>query len=155
MGKWQVCKCVGGEWVGVAWRKIWRDLWLNKARTVLVVLSIAVSVFAVGTIVGAYGIMNASMERDRLAWVPIHASFWGWFRRDEAKDAVLRDLDVTEAERLIETDVHWKLEGDANLDSSDWRDAVLYAREDYADMRFGLLDLVEGSCHIWLFRMSL
>jgi putative ABC transport system permease protein len=131
--------------VGVAWRKIWRDLWLNKARTALVVLSIAVSVFAVGTIVGAYGIMNARIEEDRLAWVPIHASFWGWFRRDEAKDAVLRDLDVTEAERLIETDVHWKLEGDANLDSSDWRDAVLYAREDYADMRFGLLDLVEGS----------
>jgi putative ABC transport system permease protein len=125
--------------VGVAWRKIWRDLWLNKARTALVVLSIAVSVFAVGVIVGAYGIMNACMEEDRLAWVPIHASFWGWFRRDEAKDAVLRDPGVVEAERLIDATVRWRLEGEV-----DWRDAVLYAREDYEDMCLGLLDLVEG-----------
>jgi putative ABC transport system permease protein len=130
--------------VRVAWRKVWRDLWLNKARTVLVVLSIAVSVFAVGTIVGAYGIMNASMDRDRLAWVPIHASFWGWFRQEAAKDAVLRDPDVVEAERLIDTMVRWRLEDDANLGSSDWRDGYLYAREDYEDMRLGILRLVDG-----------
>ena len=33
------------------WRKVFRDLWLNKNRTVVVVLSIAVGVFAIGTIV--------------------------------------------------------------------------------------------------------
>ncbi|MEJ2557520.1 MAG: hypothetical protein P8186_15085 [Anaerolineae bacterium] len=33
------------------WRKVLRDLWHNKARTVIVVLSIAVGVFAVGMIV--------------------------------------------------------------------------------------------------------
>jgi putative ABC transport system permease protein len=130
--------------VGVAWRKIWRDLWHNKLRTVLVVLSIAVGVFAIGVIVGAYGIMSACMEEDRQAWVPIHASFWGWFRRDAAKDAVLRDPDVVEIERLIDTSIRWRLEDDANLGSSDWRDGVLYAREDYEDMRFGLLERVEG-----------
>ena len=32
------------------WRKILRDIWRNKRRTVLVVLSIAVGVFAVGTV---------------------------------------------------------------------------------------------------------
>ncbi len=32
------------------WRKVLRDLWSNKTRTLLVVLSIAVGVFAVGTI---------------------------------------------------------------------------------------------------------
>jgi hypothetical protein len=31
--------------VGVAWRKIWRDLWLNKARTALEVFPLAVRVF--------------------------------------------------------------------------------------------------------------
>jgi putative ABC transport system permease protein len=130
--------------VGVAWRKIWRDLWLNKARTALVVLSIAVSVFAVGMIVGAYGMMSASMDRDRLAWVPIHASFWGWFRRDEAMDAALRDPDVIDAERLIDTMIRWRLEGDTSVSSSDWRDGYLYAREDYRDMRIGVLNLVDG-----------
>ena len=32
------------------WRKILRDIWRNKRRTVLVVLSIAVGAFAVGTV---------------------------------------------------------------------------------------------------------
>ena len=32
------------------WRKVLRDLWGNKTRTALVVLSIAVGVFAVGMI---------------------------------------------------------------------------------------------------------
>src|SRR6476659_9122112 len=35
------------------WRKVLRDLWSNKTRTILVVLSIAVGVFAVGMIGGA------------------------------------------------------------------------------------------------------
>ncbi len=130
--------------MGVIWHKVWRDLAHDRARTALVVLSIAVSVFAIGVIVGAYGIMCACMEEDRRAWVPIHISFWGWFRRDAATDAVLRDPDVVEVERLIDTTVRWRLENDANLGPSDWRDGVLYAHEDYADMRFGLLDLVEG-----------
>ena len=30
------------------WRKVMRDLWLNKTRTALVVFSIAVGAFAVG-----------------------------------------------------------------------------------------------------------
>jgi len=33
------------------WYKIWHDLWGNKTRTLLIVLSIAVGLFAVGTIV--------------------------------------------------------------------------------------------------------
>ena len=35
------------------WRKVLRDLWGNRARTMLVVLSIAVGVFAVGMIAGS------------------------------------------------------------------------------------------------------
>jgi putative ABC transport system permease protein len=130
--------------MGVIWRKVWRDLAHDKARTALVVLSIAVSVFAIGVIVGAYGIMSARMKEDLQAWVPIHISFWGWFRRDAATDAVLRDPDVVEVERLVDTSIRWRLEDDANLNPSDWRDGVLYAHEDYEDMRFGLLNLVEG-----------
>ncbi len=44
------------------WRKVLRDLWDNKARSLLVVLSIAVGVFAVGVIAGAYGIISADLK---------------------------------------------------------------------------------------------
>ncbi|MCJ7700865.1 MAG: hypothetical protein MUO62_04735, partial [Anaerolineales bacterium] len=39
------------------WRKVLSDLWENKLRTLLVVASIAVGVFAVGTIVTTYAIL--------------------------------------------------------------------------------------------------
>ena len=37
------------------WRKILRDLWGNRMRTILAVLSIAVGVFSVGMIAGSAG----------------------------------------------------------------------------------------------------
>ncbi len=36
------------------WRKVLADVWDNKSRTLLVVLSITVGVFAIGMIAGAH-----------------------------------------------------------------------------------------------------
>ncbi|NMC53092.1 MAG: FtsX-like permease family protein [Chloroflexi bacterium] len=44
------------------WRKLIADLWENKTRTLLVVISIAIGVFAVGTISGAYVIIDHDMS---------------------------------------------------------------------------------------------
>jgi putative ABC transport system permease protein len=46
-----------------SWRKVFSDLWGNKIRTALVVASIGVGVFAVGTIAGAYYIIPGDMNR--------------------------------------------------------------------------------------------
>lgn len=43
------------------WRKVLRDLWNNKTRTILVVLSIAVGVFAVGAVAGARTILSQDL----------------------------------------------------------------------------------------------
>ena len=57
------------------WRKVWRDLWGNKARTLLVVMSIAVGVFSVGMMAGSREIsisdLNEQYQRtnDRSAWL--------------------------------------------------------------------------------------
>ena len=37
-----------GKKMSVIWYKFWSDLWYNKARTLLAVLSIAAGVFAIG-----------------------------------------------------------------------------------------------------------
>ena len=42
------------------WRKVLRELWLNKNRTRIVVLSIAVDILAVGNIVSFLPAWNAS-----------------------------------------------------------------------------------------------
>ena len=44
------------------WRKVLHDLWDNKARTLLVVFSIAVGVFSIGVIAGAYKIISTDMS---------------------------------------------------------------------------------------------
>ncbi len=44
------------------WRKVLADLWENKSRTILVVLSIAIGVFAVGMIAGAYVIISQDLD---------------------------------------------------------------------------------------------
>jgi putative ABC transport system permease protein len=44
------------------WRKVIHDLWDNKARTMLVVFSIAVGVFSIGVISGAYQIISNDMS---------------------------------------------------------------------------------------------
>jgi putative ABC transport system permease protein len=44
------------------WRKVLRDLWHNKTRTVLVVASIAVGVFAIGAMAGGRAILSRDLQ---------------------------------------------------------------------------------------------
>ncbi|MFN8473328.1 MAG: FtsX-like permease family protein [Anaerolineae bacterium] len=52
------------------WRKILRDMWNNKTRTILVVLSIAIGVFAVGVIVSAQMMLANDLSADYEATQP-------------------------------------------------------------------------------------
>ena len=47
--------------MNVVWRKVWRDLMGNKVRTILVVLSIAVGVFAVGAVTHTFTIVSQEL----------------------------------------------------------------------------------------------
>ncbi len=59
------------------WRKVLGDLWSNKTRTLLVVLSIAVGVFAVGMVGGARVMLRQRVSprpltyTDRVTRVPV------------------------------------------------------------------------------------
>jgi putative ABC transport system permease protein len=135
--------------MGVAWHKIWRDLAHNKARTLLVVLSIAVGVFAMGTIFGGYNVMTDHMAKEHEAWGPIHMTLWGWPCDERALDTVLREPGISEVERVVDTGFRWRLEDGGRPSASgeevDWREAELYAREDYEAQIMGRVDLWEGS----------
>ncbi len=52
------------------WRKVFADLWNDKVRTGLVVLSIAAGVFAVGMIMSAYAILDEDVNRGYAAINP-------------------------------------------------------------------------------------
>lgn len=50
--------------MNIMWRKVWRDLWGNKVRTVLVMLSIAVGVFAVGYVSSSFVMILNDLDAD-------------------------------------------------------------------------------------------
>jgi len=55
------------------WRKVLADLWNNKVRTLLVVVSIAVGTFSVGLVSSAYLLLSSDVNREYLSVNP-HAA---------------------------------------------------------------------------------
>ncbi len=81
------------------WRKVGRDLWLNKIRTVIVVLSIAVGVFAVGTIASSQIILSRDLNAAYMATNPAHATLLTFDSFDEDVVKAVQNIDeIKEAE---------------------------------------------------------
>ncbi|NTW28489.1 MAG: FtsX-like permease family protein [Coriobacteriia bacterium] len=57
------------------WKKIARDLWGHKFRTFLVVISVAVGIFAIGVVMGGRGVLLREFDADFAASNPPSAKF--------------------------------------------------------------------------------
>lgn len=79
------------------WKKVWVDLWQNKTRTLLVVLSIAVGVFAVGVVANSFFIVRQDMAADYAAVNPHTARIYT-SDFDDSLLANLTDPEVTAIE---------------------------------------------------------
>src|SRR6187455_549202 len=83
----------------VRWRKVWRDLGEHRVRSLLVVLSIAVGVAAVGTIAGANALLEQNLREGYAATQPSSASLFTTVPFDKGLvDTVRRMPDVAQAE---------------------------------------------------------
>jgi putative ABC transport system permease protein len=121
------------------WRKVLRDLWHNKARTVIVVLSIAVGVFAVGMIVSMQIMMEDDLSASYAATNPASAELYP-AAFDEDLVEVVRGMDgIREAEGRRNISVRLKVGPDA------WRSLSLDVIQDYNDMRLNKIAPVGGA----------
>jgi len=125
--------------MSVVWRKIWRDLAHNKARTALVVLSTAVGVFALGLVFGLSGVLRTQILESHRASVPAHVTFWGGPFSPGVVEAIGREPGVAATEGEMVASFRWKLAGEG-----EWRDGDLVARADYGAQRISLLRLLDG-----------
>ena len=124
--------------VSPRWRKVLRDLFSNKTRTLLVVLSIAVGVFAVGMIASSRVIMLRDMSNS-IASVNLASATINSNSFDEELVQVVRNMPgVREAEGHSSIGVRLKV-GDQ------WRSLVLNAVHDYDDMRINKITPVSGA----------
>lgn len=78
------------------WKKVWMDLWANKTRTLLVVLSIAVGVFAVGVVASSFYMVKQDMATDYNAINPHTAQIF----LEDFDDTLLTTLNDPELEAI-------------------------------------------------------
>ena len=69
--------------MSVIWFKVWSDLWNNKIRTLLAILSIAVGVFAIGVIFDMSDQLLTGMDTSHQNDVPSHINMFLTTRIDE------------------------------------------------------------------------
>jgi putative ABC transport system permease protein len=78
------------------WRKILRDLWNNKTRTLLVVISIAVGVAAIGMVAGTYAIITRELPGAYARVNPTSANLYT-APFDDALIQVVRNMGIVRA----------------------------------------------------------
>ncbi len=122
------------------WKKVISDLWDNKARTLLVVFSIAVGVLAIGVITGAYVIIDADMSVSYAAHNPANLEFRTEDFDDDLLDAARHYKNVAQAEghRVASLDVR------TSPDEA-WRKLDIHALPDLKKNTINLLRPLEGS----------
>ena len=111
------------------WQKIWSDLWANKVRTVLMILSLAAGVFGVGVIMNTKAILDKNLTTGFAAVNPASATLVTDAFDDDWVKAVRRMPEIQEAEGRRKVTVRLQVGPDK------WLDLDLYAIDDYADMR--------------------
>ena len=126
--------------MGVIWYKIWFDLWNNKTRTLLAVLSIAAGVFAVGAIFGMSDMLLKNVDSSHRAVLPSHIDV-------QLGEAVDREIilnlknvpGVEDVEPYNSVSVLYKLRPEDN-----WRQGMIQMRDDFEAQKYGLLQLRSG-----------
>jgi putative ABC transport system permease protein len=120
------------------WRKILRDLWSNKARTFLVILSIAVGVAAIGMVAGTYSVITRDLPAQYTKVRPAHAQLMLAFFSDDLVQ-VIRQMDgVDEAEGRASIIVRLKTGEDT------WRELNLTVLPDFNNIRINKIFPFQG-----------
>ena len=124
----------------VIWHKIWFDLWHNKVRTGLAVLSITAGVFAIGTTFGLSDQLLSGMDNAHQAFSPSHFSMYLDTTIDRNMAASLKDVEgVEDIEPSNRISVLYKVRpGD------EWKQGVMIMRDDYERQTYDVSQLKEG-----------
>lgn len=121
------------------WRKVIHDLFDNKGRTLLVVLSIAVGVFSIGVIAGAYQIISNDMSASYAANKPANVEL----RMTDFDQDVLtfihnqRGVEDAEARRVFNIRVR-------TPGTEKWTTLDMIAFEDFERNEINLLAPIQG-----------
>jgi putative ABC transport system permease protein len=121
------------------WKKALRDFWLERTRTVLVIIAIALGVSAFAAVMSSYAILTRELDRGYLETNPASAVLRIDSIDDKLVQAVLQNPEVSAAEprRVIS--------GQIKAGPIRWRNLILFVVKDYGDIKISKLVPEEGS----------
>ncbi len=126
--------------MGVLWKKLWFDLWARKTRTLLVIISIAAGVFAVGTVFGMNDQLVKRLDQAHQSTFPSHINMF--LRSPIGQDMAAElgripgivDVDITN-----HISVRYKRDMDEN-----WQPGMVATRPDFQHQIYDLVTLRNG-----------
>ena len=121
------------------WNKVLADLWDNKTRTLLVVASIAVGVFAIGAIITAYMILSEDIHVSYAAVNPANIEIM----TDPFDDDFLRS--IKEIPGVGEVEGRHNLRVSVIQDGETQQNLDLIAVKDFENSKINMRDHVEGA----------
>jgi len=121
------------------WKKAIRDFWQERARTVLVVLAIALGISAFAAVLSSYAILTRELDRGYLNTNPASAVLRVDRIDDELVNAILQNPEVSDAEpRRTVT-------GQIKAGPIQWRNLTLFVVKNYGDIRVSKLEREAGA----------
>lgn len=115
------------------WRKAIRDFWNERARTVLVVLAIALGISAFSAVLSSYAILTRELDLGYLATNPASAVLRVDNIDDELVKAILQNPEVSDAEPRR------TIRGQLKSGPVQWKNLMLFVVKDYGDVRLSKL----------------
>ena len=122
------------------WRKVIHDLLDNKARTLLVVLSIAVGVFSIGVIAGAYQIIASDMSASYSANKPANIELRMSNFDQDVLDMIRHQHDIKDAEGRRVFNMRVRTPG-----TEKWTTLDMVAFDDFQKNAIDLLTPIQGA----------
>lgn len=126
--------------MGVLKFKIFHDLWVNRGRTIQVVLIIGIGAAAIGMIMGTRNLIIPGMEEIWTSMNPAMVTiFAGPAVNEDELEVLKRTEGVEEIEGYNTATIEWRISPE-----DEWQQGALNARADYEDQKLFVLERIDG-----------
>ena len=127
------------------WRKVVRDLTEHKMKTVLVVLSIAVGIFAIGVVMGGRGVLTREFDADYASSTAPSAAFYTTGFDASLLRSITARNDVRAVEARRQVSERYTTEAVPTSSTAGWSSMTLWALPDFGSIKVQKLTREEGS----------
>ncbi len=120
------------------WRKVFRDAWHHKGRTVLVVLAIAIGITGAGSVLNTWSLLRVVTHDGYLATNPASATL----RLDSTDDALIATIRAMPS--IADVQARRTVIASAMVEGA-WRSAMIFSTKDFEAHRIGRLTPQSGT----------